>query len=81
MAKYDARCKECDHEFEEFRKWSEPCSPCPQCKSNNTVTIWKTVPILDKACDPYDKLDRVIPDSKPIKSYANDRRRGGKDTT
>jgi hypothetical protein len=30
---------------------------------------------------PYDLLDGPIPGAKRIKSFANDRRKGGKDTT
>lgn len=77
---YDARCTQCGHDYEEKRHWSDPVSDCPLCGGIG-VTIWKSVPILDKAKDPYDYLDGPIPDPKPIKSFANDRRKGGKDTT
>ena len=79
MNLYDARCNDCGLEFEERRKWDDPVARCPNC-GGHASTIWKRVPILDKAKDPYDLLDGPIPSSKPIKSFAKDKRRGGKDT-
>ena len=81
MPTYDARCKNCMNEFEEFRHWSAPVGPCPECKSESTFTVWKSVSILDKAKDPYDHINGPIPSPKKVKSFANDRRKGGKDTT
>ena len=80
MPLYDARCNDCGHEFEERRKYDDPVSDCPQC-FGPCKNIWKSVSLLDKAKDPYDYLDGPIPDPKPIKSFANDRRTKGKDTT
>ena len=81
MPTYDARCRDCDHLFEEQREWQGSASDCPSCGSTNTRTVWTRVPIIDKAKDPYDLLHGTMPDSKPIKSFANDKRKGGKDTT
>lgn len=80
MATYDARCDSCGFKYEEIRKPNDPVSTCPMCNSSGH-TIWTTVPILDKAKDPYDLISSgTIPDSKPIKSFAKDHRKGGKDT-
>ena len=80
MNLYDARCTSCDHVFEERRGASDPVRSCPLCGAKS-VTIWRSVPLLDRAKDPYDYLDGPIPSPKPIKSFANDRRNKGKDTT
>ncbi len=79
MLKYDARCEDCDLVFEEQRSWDTPVRPCPDCGGRSHV-IWRSINLLDKAKDPYDLLDGPIPSSKPIKSFAHDRRQGGKDT-
>jgi putative FmdB family regulatory protein len=80
MPLYDARCTKCEHEFEESRRWDEGVSSCPVCHSV-ARTIWKRVPILDKAKDPYDLIEcGTVPDPKPIKSFAKDHRKGGKNT-
>lgn len=57
MPVYDARCKECGHEYE-FRgpSYHAPGS-CPECGSDDCTIIWKSVPVLDRAKDPYDLLD------------------------
>ena len=81
MPKYDARCKDCDNLFEEERPWQADVADCPSCGSTNTRTVWTRVLLLDKAKDPYDYLDGPIPSSRQIKSFGNDRRKGGKDTT
>ena len=79
MPKYDARCETCDHVFEEERPWNAPVRPCPECAGRSHV-IWKRIGVLDKAKDPYDSLDGPIPQAQPIKSFAHDRRKKGKDT-
>lgn len=81
MAFYDARCNTCEHLFEERRNSGEPVSHCPLC-GNESRTVWTSVPILDKAKDPFDLITcGTVPSSKKTKSFANDKRRGGKDTT
>ena len=79
MPKYDTRCGTCDHIFEHTRKSSAPVPACPNCGNTATV-IWLSTPSIDRAKDPYDLLDGPIPSSRAIKSFANDRRKGGKDT-
>ena len=81
MPLYDGSCDDCGTEFEERRPADAEVGPCPKCNSTNTRCVWLTVPRYERVKDPYDKLHGVIPDSKPIKSYGNDRRRGGKDRT
>ena len=76
---YDARCKECDHLWEYLGKAGEGSPPCELCGTTETIRVWTSVPILDKAKDPYDLLNGTIPDSKPIRSFAKDHRKGGKD--
>ena len=56
MPSYDVRCTACKHEESIIRKSSEANPICSEC-GGTMVTIWKTVPILDKAKDPYDLLD------------------------
>lgn len=56
MPKFDTRCDSCSHEEEITRRGSEPNPLCSVCGAT-TSTYWKTVPILDKAKDPYDLLD------------------------
>lgn len=78
---HDWRCGRCDSTFEE-RGGQDYHPQCPRCGSGDTTLVFLASPRIkgpDK--DPYDALDRVIPDSRPIKSFANDKRRGGKDTT
>lgn len=85
MPLYDFRCNKCKHEFEETLAYhqltSEGPPECPECGSYFTKRVWLKAPNSDKAKDPYDYLDGPIPDSKTIKSFANDKRKGGKDTT
>lgn len=77
---FDCKCGQCGEVWEERKPYSEPAGECPKCGSYDTRTLLGSS-VLRKAKDPYDYLDGRIPDSKPIKSFANDRRRGGKDTT
>lgn len=82
MPVYDARCNECGYEYE-YRgpSYLAPGS-CDTCGSDDCKIVWLgQTPSIDRAKDPYDYLDGRIPESKPIKSFANDRRKGGKDTT
>ena len=82
MGLYDGRCKECNHTYE----WRGPSylapGECPACGSDDTKIVWLgQTPSIDRAKDPYEYLDGRIPESKPIKSFSNDKRKGGKDTT
>ena len=77
---WDEQCDKCQHVWEVRKNFNDPTSACPRCGSDFTHTLLSPgIPYL-KAKDPYDLLDGRIP-SKPIKSYANDKRKGGKDTT
>lgn len=77
---FDAVCESCGLRWEEEGPYTDPACPCPECGSGFTKKILSKVNTpLTK--DPYDYLDGRIPDSKPIKSFAHDRRKGGKDTT
>jgi hypothetical protein len=62
------------------KKWEESVA-CPEC-GQATTTLMPQMK-HHKAKDPFDMINghAGIPDSKKIKSYANDRRKGGKDTT
>jgi len=81
MPLFDAKCEKCGHIWEVMQKWEEQVGECPLCESAFTKLLMPRMGPVHKAKDPYDYLDGRIPDSKPIKSFANDRRRGGKDTT
>ena len=67
MPKYDTRCVDCKNEIEITRKGDEPNPPCELC-GGTTVVYWRTVPVLDKAKDPYDQLSGrgSKPDGKRI---------------
>jgi len=79
MPTYDKRCRDCGYESEERRRWDDPVSQCDHC-GGECDTIYKTYPNYTRVKDPYDMLHGSIPDPKPIKSFAKDRRRGGKNT-
>jgi len=84
MPRFDVRCLEegCGHLWvasKAFDEWVQ----CPRCYSGNTKTLMPRVQGLDRAKDPFDLIGmgQKIPASKKVKSFANDRRKGGKDTT
>lgn len=81
MPIYDQVCQQCDHEWEVLRRYDEVV-PCPKCGTTQVKTKIST-PHVASSCDPFDYVGpgARIPDSKPIKSFANDKRKGGKDTT
>lgn len=82
MPVYDARCNKCDKTYEYRGPSHQAPGQCEHCGSDDTRIVWLSgFPSVDRAKDPYDYLNGRIPDSKPIKSFANDRRKGGKDTT
>lgn len=57
MPSYDVRCTACKHEETIVRKADESNGVCPVCGCVERTVFWRTVPILDKAKDPYDLLD------------------------
>jgi putative FmdB family regulatory protein len=77
VTKFDIRCDTCDHRWEEVQKYEDTPGECPECGSNFT-TVLLTMAKQHKAKDPYDMLDGPIPDAKKIKSFARDRRKGGR---
>lgn len=79
MPIFDIKCLKCNQVTEVFKRY-EADYPCPECKGE-TVTLPPAVKGIGRAKKPYDYLNGPIPDSKKIKSFANDRRKGGKDTT
>jgi hypothetical protein len=81
MPKFDVRCLVCKEEWEAYKVYLDP-TQCPQCGSDMTQTLMPKMK-HNKGKDPYDMItaNTHIPDSKPVKSFANDRRKGGKDTS
>ena len=80
MTVFDVKCDKCGNVQESRQKYKDPPPDCSECGSSFTRVILSGFKNF-KAGDPYDLLNKPIPDPKPIKSYATDRRRGGKDTT
>lgn len=82
MGVWDARCKDCNETYEYRGPSFKAPGSCTHCGSDDTKIVWlRGFPSVDRAKDPYDLLNGPIPDGKPIKSFANDKRKGGKDTT
>ena len=77
---FDIRCDRCDNIWEEVKKYEDPAPECPKCGSYFTRTLLGTI-FVPRAKDPYDYLDGYRPSTKPIKSYASDKRQKGKDTS
>lgn len=83
MPLYDNECTQCGRQFELLQRFSEVPSACPSCGNADTTRLLSvnTAPV-HKAGKPYDALDRhQQAPSKPIKAFANDRRKGGRDTS
>lgn len=80
MPLFDCKCGQCGEVWEERKAFTDPAGECPKCGSYDTRTLLGGSKVLQKAKDPYEYLNGPIPSSKPIKSFANDRRRGGKNT-
>ena len=79
MPRFDVRCQRCNHEWEASKRFDAPV-PCPSCGSVATTTLMPRVQGIDKAKDPFDLvgMGQKVPDSKKIKSFAKDRRKGGR---
>ncbi len=84
MPVFDVRCldPQCGEVTEVFKAFRD-AYPCPVCKHPHTKTLMPLMRDQHKAKDPFDLVGpgARIPDSRPIKSFANDKRKGGKDTT
>jgi putative FmdB family regulatory protein len=80
MPIFDCKCEKCATVWEVSKPYDEEAPECPSCGSNFTKTLMPLFQNKLKARDPYDYLNGPIPDSKPIKSFANDRRKGGRNT-
>ncbi len=77
MPVFDSKCEKCGHIWEENKRYEDPSQDCPRCGSSFTHTILSGFHTPKSSC-PYDALDRVVRDGKTIKSFANDRRKGGR---
>lgn len=76
---FDIRCRVCDHTTEVRKRFHEAYA-CPRC-GGETKTLLTAFKSIDKAKDPFDLISTGSPPpSKPIKSFATDKRRGGKNT-
>lgn len=78
---FDVQCLDCQHVWEQRKLYgTEAC--CPECTSMNTKTLLTGFK-YQRVKDPFDLVDKSmsLPPSKKVKSYGNDKRRGGKDTT
>jgi len=75
MPTFDQRCLECNHEWVVYKAYDDPAT-CPECRGTMTKTLMPRV--RGSLSDNPTKVGNV---DKPIKSFANDRRKGGKDTT
>ena len=80
MPVFDCKCERCENIWEEVKKYEDPAPECPACGSNFTRTLLGA-PFVPRCKTPYDMLEGYRPDSgKQIKSFANDKRKGGKAT-
>ena len=79
MPIYDVKCNKCNLVYEVLEKYDSPPRKCKGCGTAFVLRL-PSFPNFARQHDPYDALDRSIP-GKPIKSFGNDRRKGGKDTT
>lgn len=81
MPVFDVRCEKCDVVVEVSKAYDEEhlCTVC----STPTKTLMPRMkgPSWRVEQDPFDAVDKgmQLPDGKKIKSFANDRRKGGKD--
>jgi putative FmdB family regulatory protein len=82
MPIYEYQCPKCNQLWDVLCRFEDQPPSCPSC--GNPKTTRKISPpkgIHGGDYNPFDALSRSIPDGKRIKSFANDRRKGGKDTT
>jgi putative FmdB family regulatory protein len=81
MPIFDVRCLDCQHKWEAFKAYQEAVA-CPECQSTITKTLM-SAPSVNLNRLPMDQIHKSmsLPGAKKVKSFANDRRKGGKDTT
>lgn len=75
MPTFDVKCKECKHQAEVSKAYHDPLE-CSEC-GGETITLMPGAGVLVRK-QPYDYLDGPVPDAKKIKSFAHDRRKGGR---
>jgi hypothetical protein len=83
MPVFDVRCNNPSCGLvEEVSKAYEAEHPCSKCQST-TKTLMPYLRTGYKDQDPFAQVDgsMSLPDPKPIRSFASDKRKGGKDTT
>ena len=81
MPLFDVRCMDCQHEWEVSKAYDE-AAICPECRSTITRTLLGATKVnLNRL--PMDDIHKSmsLPGAKKIRSFANDKRKGGKDTT
>jgi len=81
MPMFNMRCNQCGHEWEASKAYEAKVS-CPECDSLDTVTLL-TGFNYTRVKSPMDLVHKSmsLPSAKKIRSFGNDRRRGGKDTS
>jgi len=81
MPVFDIRCEKCD-EVTEVSKAFDATVACPVCAHPVTLTLMPRMkgPSWRDNSNPFDDVDKgmSLPDAKKIKSFAHDRRKGGK---
>jgi hypothetical protein len=77
MPKFDVKCNVCNIVIEVTKNFQDTLA-CEQC-GNEMLTLMPGVKgIHGFGKQPYDYLNGPVPDPKKIKSFANDRRKGGR---
>ena len=77
MPKFDVKCNVCDLVIEVTKDFHATLA-CEVC-GNEMLTLMPGVKgIHGFGKQPYDYLDGPVPEPKKIKSFANDRRKGGR---
>lgn len=81
MPMFDMRCDVCQHKWEASKAYQEQVD-CPVCQAVETKTLLGGTSFT-RVKDPMDRISKSmsLPSAKKIRSYGNDKRRGGKDTT
>ena len=82
MPRFDLRCLVCQHTWVASKAF-DAVDQCPECQSMDTKTLMPRVQGIDRAKDPFDLvgMGQKVASPKKIKSFGNDKRKGGKDTT